>query len=113
MKPKVNLNLFARSELLDTLKILSSGSVGGHQIAMLLNGNLYERGDGSSADVFEVKFDRAALESIAFGIEEYTFERAEHYIVAVQDGDNQKEQDRTFQYWQELCERWCYLELMC
>ena len=112
MNSKVNLNLFARTELLDTLKILPSGSLGGYEIAMLLNGMPYERGEGSDTDVFEVTFDRAVLESIAFGIEEYTFERAADYIVAVEEGDNKKEQDRSFQYWQELCERWSFLELM-
>ncbi|MFN3236913.1 MAG: hypothetical protein ACE37D_07625 [Pseudomonadales bacterium] len=107
-----NLNHISRLELLDTLKVLPSGSTAGQAIAELLNAPPLVTSQHSEDDIFDIQFERNILESIAYEIEQYAFERAGPYVEAVQDGTNSSGEDRSFQYWQTLSERWSYLELM-
>ena len=107
-----NLNLITRLELLDTLKVLPSGSLPGRQIAALLNGVPTETASRSENDIFDIQFDRGTLEAIAYSLEQYAYELAEPYVVSVEEGTNETSDDRSFQYWQVLSERWSYLELM-
>ncbi len=107
-----NLNLITRLELLDTLKVLSSGNPAGLQITTLLNGEPSETGVRSENDIFDIQFDRDTLETIAFEVEQHAYALAEPYVGSVEEGTNEKSDDRSFQYWQVLSERWSYLELM-
>ena len=107
-----NLNLITRLELLDTLKVLPSGCVPGRQIAALLNGVPSEKASRSENDIFDIQFDRGTLEAIAYSVEQYAYDLAEPYVVTVEEGTNETSDDRSFQYWQVLSERWSYLELM-
>lgn len=107
-----NLNLITRLELLDTLQVLPSGSEPARQIAALLNGLPVESTDRSENDIFDILFDRETLETIAYAVEQYAYDRAKPYAVSVEKGTNKSADDRSFQYWQGLSERWSYLELM-
>ena len=62
--------------------------------------------------IFDIQFDRGTLEAIAYSLEQYAYELAEPYVVSVEEGTNETSDDRSFQYWQVLSERWSYLELM-
>ena len=106
-----NLNLITRLELLDTLKVLASGNPAGLKITALLNGAPSETAINSENDIFDIQFDRDTLETIAYAVEQHAYALAEPYVGSV-DGTNKASDDRSFQYWQVLSERWSYLELM-
>ena len=112
MTDMTNLNLITRLELLDTLKVLPSGSEPGRQIALLLNGVPDETAKRPDNDIFDIQFDQPTLEAIAYSVEQYAYDLAESYVEAIEEGTNKSAEDRSFQYWQVLCERWSYLELM-
>ena len=112
MNDITNLNLITRLELLDTLKVLPSGSEPGRQIASLLNGVPDKTAIQPDNDIFDIQFDQSTLEAIAYSVEQYAYDLAESYAEAVEEGTNKSSEDRSFQYWQVLCERWSYLELM-
>ena len=107
-----NLNLISRMELLDTLKVVPSGTVAAKQITGLLNSEPQDRGEHSQDDVFDIQFEREVLEVIAYAVEQYAYDHAEPYVVALEEGNDKPEDARSFQYWQVLSERWSYLELM-
>lgn len=109
-----NLNHISRLELLDTLKVLPSSSTGTKVIAGLLNKPPLEQASQSDNDIFhiDISFTREILEDIAYAVEQYAYDRAGPYVEAVEDGSNTGADDRSFQYWQVLSERWSYLELM-
>ena len=109
-----NLNHISRLELLDTLKLLSSGSGGALAIADLLGQGPLIRGSKSDHDLFNIStsFSREMLEDIAYAVEQYAFDQAAPFVEAVEDGNFDQKQERSFQYWQILSERWSYLELM-
>ncbi|MDA7773340.1 hypothetical protein N8993_04015 [Pseudomonadales bacterium] len=112
MNDNNNLNLITRLELLDTLKVLASGNPAGIQITALLNGTPSETATRSENDIFDIQFDRDTLETIAYAVEQYAYALAEPYVGSVEEGTNKTSDDRSFQYWQVLSERWSYLELM-
>ena len=107
-----NLNWITRTELLDTLKVVPSGSDAAQQLAQLLNGDCLKRGHSSGEDIFDIQFEREVLEEIAYAVEQYAYDQAGDYVELVEDGNNTDHQDRSFYYWQALSERWAYLELM-
>lgn len=109
-----NLNHISRLELLDTLKLLNSGSEGALEISDLLGQGPIIRGSKPDLDLFNIStnFSREMLEDIAYAVEQYAYDRAEPFVEAVEDGSFNQQQERSFQYWQILCERWSYLELM-
>lgn len=107
-----NLNLITRLELLDTLKVLPSGSVAGQQIAALLNAEPSEAANQPDNDIFDIQFGHTTLEDIAYAVEQFSFAEAQPYVKSIEEGANQPSEDRSFQYWQALSERWGYLELM-
>ncbi len=109
-----NLNHISRLELLDTLKLLISGSRGAIEVAKLLGQPPLVRGSQPDHDLFNIgtDFSREMLEEIAYAVEQYAYDRAGPYVEAVAEGSNDDQQDRSFQYWQVLSERWSYLELM-
>lgn len=112
MSELTNLNYISRMELLDTLKVLPSGSDSTRQIATVLNGTPLVMGGSSEDDIFDIQFDHATLEAIAYAVEQYADEVAAPYVETIEEGTNKASEDRSFQYWQALCERWGYLELM-
>ena len=107
-----NLNLITRLELLDTLKVLPSGSEPGQEIAALLNAAPSETANQPDNDIFDIQFSRPTLEFIAYAVEQFAYEKAEPYVASIEEGENTGADDRSFQYWQALSERWSYLELM-
>lgn len=109
-----NLNHITRLELLDTLRLLNSGSSGALEIATLLGTTPLAAGTTPDNDTFNIGevFTREMLEDIAYTVEQYAFDRAGPYVEAVEEGSNDSGDDRSFQYWQVLSERWSYLELM-
>lgn len=112
MTDEGNLNLITRLELLDTLKVLPSGSEAGQEIAVLLNAAPAESANAPDNDIFDIQFSRKTLEFIAYEVEQFAYEKAEPYVASIEEGENTKADDRSFQYWQALSERWSYLELM-
>ena len=102
-------------ELLDTLKVLPSGeanSLASKQITDLLNSTPVKQAKHSQDDVFDIQFERDVLEVIAYAVEQYAYDRAEPYVVSIEEGTDKPEDARSFEYWQVLSERWSYLELM-
>lgn len=107
-----NMNLMTRKELMSTLGLMTEDSIGAQAISSLMMSGPKAEGDTRERDVFDVQFEPEAIEDISWTVEQYSFAIAERYVVKVEDGSQKQSDDDEHFFWQELHEKWAYLEIM-
>ena len=104
-----NLNLMSRGELNDTLKFVDGDAF--VQLQGFLHTKPHVAGIEPKLDLFLIGFSADIIEDISFALETVTWDMAQTYSTKVEEGTNTAEDDQQYQYWQQLHEKWGYLEM--
>jgi len=107
-----NLNLMTRRELLDCMKLLEAGSTATSVIRSLLDTVPEKSASDPREDVYEVLFELGVVEEISLAVELHSYQIAEQQVADIEEDATNQLGDARFQYWQQLSEKWSYLELM-
>jgi hypothetical protein len=104
-----NLNLMTRLELNDTVQFVE-GQASEH-LKALLHSKPHVPGIEPKLDLFVIEFSADILEDISFALETVTWDMAQTYAKKVEEATNTADDDAQFQRWQQLQEKWGYLEM--
>ncbi len=104
-----NLNLMTRLELTDSQKYVDGEAF--QSLNELLHSKPEVAGIEPEMDQFLVDFTADVIEDISFALEGVTWDMAQQYAQKVEEGINTPIDDAQFQHWQQLHEKWGYLEM--